>query len=275
MRGLLGGSRPAGGLDFRACEYFVGTSAGLDRGAPRWRRPAARGGRSRRRAWAADAAEEREASALRRVAARSRDTAAAARHWRRWRSPRSRPPAGPCARPRSPRRRGRSGDSTASRATSTRSARCSTAGCGSRRSTAAAAAACCSARPARRRHASRGRARLVRRAMAVRAGRDRRPRVRRRRRLEPDQPRRRARPAAAPACCASSRRPSAVRCGRSRAPRGARGDGAARPRVRVRTLVPDAAAAAAIGPNLMDASRVEEVARRGIRPGPRLAGAIR
>ena len=98
---------------------------------------------------------------------------------------------------------------------------------------------------------------------------DRRPRVRRRRRLEPDQPRRRARrPRRAGPVPRPDRRRRPAAGGHER--RADAEELALRARgMRVRTLVPDAASAAAMGtePDGREPRRAR--ARRGVRPGPR------
>ena len=277
MRGLLDGAGAATGIDFRDCEYFVGTSAGSIVAAAAGRRPRARLGRggARRAGLGAGAridarwTTRREGGAFaalgrlgpdrgRPVRRRSRLTATAARRRRR---PRRRP--------------GRRAEADALDARA-RQAR------GRVRRRVRRAAADRRGRPPQRqardvrraRRAGRDRraggARVVLDPVGVRAGGDRRARVRRRRRLEPDEPRRRRRRGAAPRSCASTRRPrlrplssvsNAAALAESLALK-ARG-------ARVRTLRPDADAAEAMGSNYMDRGRGR---RSRLRPATRRGG---
>ena len=140
MRGVITGLEAASGLDFRDCEYVLGTSAGLDRRRHAGVRAPARGRRPRG-AGVGRGGGRRDG--VRRAGSPRGARGVPVRHgrrparWRRSRSPGSRRPAGfarsaalsaaPAtdapARTRSP-------------GTSTRSARSSTAACGSRRSIA-------------------------------------------------------------------------------------------------------------------------------------------
>ena len=110
--------------------------------------------------------------------------------------------------------------------------------------------------------------------VGVRAGDDRRARVRRRRRLEPDEPRRHARAARHRGAVPQPDRRARGRLSsvsptprrwrsRSRCGRAAR---------RVRTIRPDAGAAEAMGRNLMDRGRVPEVLAAGYAQGRRAGG---
>ena len=79
MRGLLSGLEAASGLDFRRCEYLVGTSAGSIVAATLVAGRRLEVGDRAARAWAAEAAVERASSPLRRVGGGvARLTAAAA-----------------------------------------------------------------------------------------------------------------------------------------------------------------------------------------------------
>ena len=79
MRGLLSGLEAASGLDFRSCEYVVGTSAGSIVAATLVAGRRLEAGDRAARAWAAEAAAGRGASLLRRVSGGGvRLTAAAA-----------------------------------------------------------------------------------------------------------------------------------------------------------------------------------------------------
>ena len=198
MRGLLDGAGTAAGIDFRECEYFVGTSAGSIVAAflAAGRAPDSGAEARAARDWAAAAERQRNArAALRRAlgarsAGRRRGAARAASRSRR-RPPAARSLAPPRCGPRRGPTRSMPGlgrlidaEGRALRRAPARSSRW----------TAATAAASCSARPTPRRAGRRGGAGVVLGAVDLRAGGDRRARVRRRRRLEPDEPRRHARP---------------------------------------------------------------------------------
>ena len=134
LRGLLSGLESASGLDFRRCEYLVGSSAGSIVAATLagGRRPEA--GDRAGRAWAVHAARGgARPRAARPGGARRRPRSARPRRARscpsRWRA--RRPPGARCGPPRCApcrRRRARSGGSAG---TSTRSVRASTGACGS------------------------------------------------------------------------------------------------------------------------------------------------
>ena len=275
MRGLLDGAGAAAGIDFRDCEYFVGTSAGSivasflaagrapDSGAEaRAAKDWAEAGRDA--TTAAPAASPR----LGRLGRRARGAARAARarlggaRRRRRACRRAQGRAADAAldaRPRPPR--------------STRRARASTGGCGSSRSTGAAAAASCSAPPTRPR-ATVGQAVLASCSVPwvfapVRIGE---------REYVDGGVWSPTNLDAAPA-----RRGSEVLClnptaslpaGRARALRAFSRSAAAAEtlalRARgatVRTIGPDARAAEAMGVNLMDRGRVAAGAGRRLRPG--------
>ena len=204
LRGVLGGLEAGSGLDFRRASTCSGRRAGSIVAATlaAGQRPEAgerrrASGRTRRRC---------RRRRRRRRARRARSALVGARRGAR------RPgvatplaplalaataPAGPARPRRGPEPRAAAGAHARRprRRTSTRSARASTAACGSSPSTARSGRA---RRSSARRTRPRRRSReavlaSLRRAVDLRAGRDRRARVRRRRRLEPDQPRRRSR----------------------------------------------------------------------------------
>ena len=223
MRGVLSGLEAAADLDFRECEYFVGTSAGSIVAATlaAGRRPEA-GDRAARDVGrgGARAGGERGLPAARRAPPAGAGAPPRARS-RRWRWPASRPRGARCAPPRSPpsprrertlERLGEHIDALGARfdgrlriaAVDRRSGRRVMFGAPGAPDAEGRRGACWPPAPI---------------PWRVRAGGDRRPRVRRRRRLEPDQPRRGARRPRRARCCAWSRpRPPAARrrCARSR-----------------------------------------------------------
>ena len=224
LRGLLSGLESASGLDFRALRVLRRLLGGLDRRRDARRRAAARGGRPRRRARGPCAAPEADAAPglLGRAARGAGRLGAAAAS-----------PLAPVALAGTAPGRARRAGRRAARRARRRRARSARLGrhldalgarfdgrlrisAVDRRSGRRVMFGAPGAPP---RDGLAGGARLVRGARDLRAGADRRPRVRRRRRLEPDEPRRRAGRARLLGARASSRprsRAASRRCARSR-----------------------------------------------------------
>ena len=245
MRGLLDGAGAATGIDFRDCEYFVGTSAGSIVASFLASGRAPDSGAEARAAkdWG-EAADVRRSAAGRPTAARGR-LAGLGRLGLTAAAPlaplalASTAPGGAVARaaalaavPRAQRSLPGLGRLVEESGAALRRAPADRRGRPPQRQ----------ARDLRRarlaaRHGRPGRARLVRDPVGLRRGRDRRPRVRRRRRLEPDEPRRHPRPprhrGAVPQPDRALLRPIAARVQRRRAGRVARTAGARRARAHV------------------------------------------